>query len=105
MIKHECSNDISLIEHEMTHVKQFYRTFGLHPILYSLNQKYKLNSEVEAYKVQIAVNRANTDLYDIEKCIRSYAKSLSTDYGFNISYQEALRLILADQIDAEGTSQ
>jgi len=40
----------SIVEHELVHSKQFYRTFGLHALLYYFNKKYRLRAELEAYK-------------------------------------------------------
>lgn len=44
--------DKGLLAHEIVHVKQFYRTFGMHGILYLLSEKYRFNAEVEAYREQ-----------------------------------------------------
>ena len=46
-IKHK--DDVKLHKHELIHIKQFYRTFGLHAILYNVSKKYKLKCEREAY--------------------------------------------------------
>lgn len=45
--------DTGLLYHELTHVKRLYRTLFLHPILYYFSEKYRLKSEVEAYKEQL----------------------------------------------------
>ncbi len=42
-------DDGKLHAHELIHIKQFYRTFGLHAILYNLSRKYRLECEREAY--------------------------------------------------------
>lgn len=44
--------DQGLIAHEKVHVRQFWRTFGLFPILYCFT-KYRLKFEAEAYKASI----------------------------------------------------
>jgi len=83
----------SLIEHELVHVRQFYRTLGIHIILYEISSNYRLRSEVEAYRAQLAINLNNPDIYDIDCCMDSYAYALSTNYRLNITYNEALWLI------------
>lgn len=45
--------DYGILNHELTHVKQWYRTFTLHSFLYLFSKKYRLNSEIEAYKEQL----------------------------------------------------
>lgn len=44
--------DEGLLQHELTHVKQWYRTLGTHGIMYMFSEKYRLKCELEAYKVQ-----------------------------------------------------
>lgn len=46
------NTDIGLLQHELTHVKQWYRTFLTHGFWYKFSESYRLKSEVEAYKVQ-----------------------------------------------------
>jgi hypothetical protein len=44
--------DEGILQHELVHVKQWYRTLFTHGIWYILFEKYRLQSEVEAYKKQ-----------------------------------------------------
>lgn len=44
--------DEGLLQHELTHAKQWYRTIGTHGIWYLLFERYRLQSEIEAYAVQ-----------------------------------------------------
>lgn len=39
--------------HEKTHSAQFYRTLGLHSILYAIDPSYRVKAETEAYANQI----------------------------------------------------
>ena len=39
-----------LIKHELVHSEQFFRTLGLHAILYYTSLEYRLRAEVEAYR-------------------------------------------------------
>lgn len=63
--------------HEMIHVKQFWRTFGLHWFLYPLSKKYRLKAELEAYAT------GPSSLYE------DYAKKISSNYELDISAEEA----------------
>lgn len=42
-------NDLSIIAHEMTHIKQINRTYYAHFILYNVSVSYRYKSELEAY--------------------------------------------------------
>ena len=42
-----------ILEHELIHCKQFYRTFGLNILLKILSHKYRYKNELEAYGEQI----------------------------------------------------
>jgi hypothetical protein len=46
-------DDRGLIEHELVHVKQFWRSLGLHGVLYLLSKRYRLRCEIEAYRKQL----------------------------------------------------
>ena len=54
-------NDKGLLEHEKVHVWQFWRTFGLHSLLYLISKRYRLKAEVEAYKVQLEASGYRSD--------------------------------------------
>ena len=51
-IRNKYIDDKGLLEHELTHSKQVYRTMFLHGLMYKFSEKYRVKSEVEAYKVQ-----------------------------------------------------
>lgn len=83
--------DKGLLEHEKTHVRQFWQTFGLHSLLYLLSKEYRLDSEAQAYKVQLEY----LPYYDLKEEYRiSYAKAISTKYGLKISEVEAHKLLM-----------
>lgn len=44
--------DEGLVQHELTHVKQWCRTLGLSGVLYRFSQRHRVQCEVEAYRVQ-----------------------------------------------------
>jgi hypothetical protein len=76
--------DIGLLEHEKVHVKQFWKFLLLHPILYYFSKKYRCNAEVEAFKKQLEYSPNSKDLY---------AYYLSTNYGLDITVEEAKLLL------------
>lgn len=71
-----------LLAHELTHVKQFYRTLGLLPILYQFD-RFKLKFEIECYRAQ----------YESGAEPKGLARALSEKYDLKISYEDALREI------------
>ena len=83
-------NDKGLLEHEKTHVKQFWHTFGFHGILYLLPKSYKLDAEIEAYKVQLEY--VSLEMKDITRI--KFANRIATMYNLNISEKEAHQLLL-----------
>lgn len=70
--------DHGLLEHELTHVKQWYRTGGLHGLLYRFSSDYRLRSEVEAYRAQLQHPRSTTSIAYAVKAIQT-KYSLDTD--------------------------
>ena len=79
--------DTGLLEHELTHVKQWYRTLSLHSFLYMCSKWYRKISETEAYRVQLkyAKNR--------EKAIERFANAMVDKYKLGITVEEARRLL------------
>ena len=53
LIRPEYKDDESLIQHELTHVKQNLRTLGVSGIRQLFDKNHKLNRECEAYAVQL----------------------------------------------------
>jgi len=77
-------DDKGLLEHEKVHVRQFWRTFGFHGLLYLFSKRYRLNAEVEAFMVQLEYAA------DREEARRSFALRLATHYNLDITVSEAL---------------
>jgi hypothetical protein len=77
--------DEGIYQHELTHVKQWFRTLGLHSFLYLFNQQYKLEAEVEAYKVQAAYYK------DDRKPL--FATFIAKYYDLDVSHEYALRML------------
>lgn len=86
-IRPQYKDDAGLLAHEKVHVWQWLRTLGLHGLLYALSDRYKLASEVEAYKVQA------THYPDDRRAL--FAGFIATHYGLRITQQAALALLKA----------
>lgn len=52
-IRNKYRDDKGIEMHEAEHVRQWWKTLGLHSLLYLLSKKYRLKAEVEAYKEQL----------------------------------------------------
>ena len=83
----EFQDDEGVLQHEMTHVKQFYRTFCLHSFLYLLNQKYRFKAEVEAFRKQLEFDPEDKK----ESRRKQYANLLATAYRLDdVTVEKAL---------------
>lgn len=82
--KGDASTDANgLVEHELTHVRQFYRTCGLNGPRY-LFARWRLAYEVEAYKAEL---RYTPDA----AC--AFAWCIANRYRLDITQSEALKLL------------
>ena len=65
LIRNEFKHDEGIHNHEMVHVKQHWRTWWLHHFKYSESDKYRFESEVEAYAHQYASypNKKHFDIF------------------------------------------
>lgn len=105
-------HDAGLYAHERFHVKQWWAFFllgalaslalhqspywyfplilggGAHALLYLLSDKYKLWSEVQAYKIQLATNPP-----DWSDCTCKYAGYIARHYKLDISAEDAYQLL------------
>lgn len=83
------ASDPGLVPHEEVHVAQFWRTFGLHVLLYRFNASYRLKAEVEAYKVQLQCYPAGErDARQVD-----YAAYLASHYSLNITQEQAMQAL------------
>lgn len=83
-IRPKYKDDKGLHNHELTHVAQFWKMFGLHSLMYLASKKYRLKAEVEAYKEQLKYNPEHKDLY---------ADFICKNYGLDVSKEEVLKLL------------
>lgn len=67
-------DDRGLLEHELQHCRQFYRTFTLHGFLYRFISKYRYAMEIECYRIQLTFAK------DYESALNHFANFLATRY-------------------------
>jgi hypothetical protein len=80
----EYKSDKGLLEHELQHCRQFYRTLAIHAFLYKFSKKYRYKAEIEAYKIQLKYCE-NKDA-----SAKKFANFLATNYSLDVSEAEAL---------------
>jgi len=85
----EYKEDKGLLEHELTHYKQYKRTLMFFELLYSFKY-FRLKFEVEAYKKQLEYCPDNLKEY----CLDKFAEFISTKYKLNISKEKAKHLLV-----------
>lgn len=82
----DINKDMSIITHEVVHLRQVYRTCGLHYPLYNFNQKYRYKSELEAYSYQclhlIISHKGDLSLLIINKLISRVVDIFVNDFNF-----------------------
>jgi hypothetical protein len=83
-IRPQYREDRGLYEHELVHVKQWFRTLSIHSFLYLLSDRYKLACEVEAYRKQAEYSPQHRPLF---------ALFISRDYGLDITHEAALGML------------
>lgn len=80
-IKPEHKTD-HILQHELVHCRQWYRTFGIHGLLYNISKKYRIKAELEAYKVQVSKQNYSTYI------IKWVAKTLVGYYNIGYTREE-----------------
>ena len=91
-IKESFKDDKGLLEHEIVHSKQFYRTCGLWSIFYRFSSSWRYDSEVEAYAVQIT----HAPEKDVERLLDLFATFVVERYDLVVEHSEAKKAILAE---------
>ncbi|WP_439685112.1 DUF4157 domain-containing protein [Cupriavidus oxalaticus] len=74
-----------LLEHELEHVRQFWRSPLLHGLRYQLSRAYRLQCEVAAYREQLRVRGRHA--------APTYARHLVEKYGLALEYRQALAML------------
>lgn len=85
-IRPKYKNDKGLLEHELTHVKQWEKLNFIHVILYELNEEYRYRCELEAYKAQIKEYNYK-DIRDAMWIVEALTKK----YGLEISASKVMK--------------
>jgi len=91
--ENEMDDRNGLLTHELTHAKQFYRTFGLAWILSKVSKKYRLKYEIEAYVEQI--KKQNLSIENNYFHIVRYADLLYKHYDLGLSQVDILATLIA----------
>lgn len=81
-IRKKYQRDPGLLAHELTHVRQWFLSFGLHSLLYLTIKKYKLWAEISAYREQLKYSPGMEE---------KFAGFISEKYGLNVTKTYALR--------------
>lgn len=76
-----------LLAHELTHVRQFWRTGGMYGLLSICSARWRQRFEVGAYRAQLAVAGPGQVLH--------FAVALASNYGLGLTTEEAYRLLTA----------
>jgi len=97
LIRPKYEGNRPLLEHELTHVRQFWRTFGLFPFLYLISKKYRLKAEVEAYRTQLQVHAdEGCSFHQCYLKARAYAGFISSKYGLRVTEDNAYKLLTSN---------
>src|SRR5690625_7889189 len=67
--------DRGLLEHELQHCRQFYRSLGLNALLYFLSKRHRYRQEVESYAVQLIYSENPT------QDVGTFASHIHRQYG------------------------
>lgn len=85
-IRPRCKNDEGLLQHELTHCKQWYRTFGIHGILTLISKKWRYKSELEAYAVQASYEHSPVAQ---KYACKLFAGFIANKYNLDVSEEDA----------------
>jgi len=86
-IRTKHSFDIGLLYHELTHVKQWYRTLSIHSLLCLCSKWYRKVSETEAYRVQLKLVKNR------EHSLERFVQAMVNNYKLDITEKEARDLL------------
>jgi hypothetical protein len=84
-------NNAPIIQHELTHVRQFWRSLMLHGIMYGAWPWYRLHAEAEACAEELRwIPRE-----EFWPSVKEFARNLTKLYHLNVTYVEAHCTIVA----------
>lgn len=84
-IRPKYRDDVGLLAHEQVHVSQWFKTLGLHPLFYRLSKRYRLWSEVQAYREQ-------AKRYPDDRRLM-FAVSIAANYKLSVTTEQAYELL------------
>jgi hypothetical protein len=88
LIRPDYKQDKGLLEHELIHVKQWWKNPLFHALRYKFSTKYRLQCELEAYKHQLKFYE-NDNIY-------LFASYIVNKYKVNSSLSEVVKLLQKD---------
>ena len=89
-IDRDYQNDRGLLEHELEHSRQYYRSAGLWPFLYRWSAKRRLRYELDAYAVQLRF----ADPADRDRLAVKFAGFIARRYNLkDINAEETARTL------------
>lgn len=91
-IRPEYRTDVGLEMHELEHVKQWWMTLGLHPLLYAFCRPYRAWSETKAYRIQTQYPDRRGHFMTVDEASRLLTLPR---YDLGLSVQEA-RIAIAN---------
>lgn len=90
LVREDYANDWPTVVHELTHCKQFWRGLAvIHLLRYYSSRRYRLHSEVQAFRAELAV----CDPGERRQRLNDSARALATSYSLGVDV-ETCRLLL-----------
>jgi hypothetical protein len=90
LVRDDYANDEPTLVHELVHCKQFFRSGGLlHFFRYFLSTQYRLSTEIEAYKAELA----SCDFTIKAARLDESACALANGYRLNLSAAQCKALL------------
>lgn len=82
LIRPSYKGDLGLLEHERVHVRQWWRTCGLHSVMYAFSKKYRYQAEIEAYREQLKFSPEE---------LLTFAVFIYNKYGLNVKLEQVMK--------------
>jgi hypothetical protein len=90
LVRDDYADDEPTLVHELVHCKQFFRSGGLlHFVLYFISTKYRLRTEIEAYRAEIDSCKADIAVSRLEES----ASALAHGYRLKLSASQCKELL------------
>ncbi len=100
LVREDYADDWPTIVHELTHCRQFWRGFALlHLLRYYSSRRYRLRSEVEAFRAELAV----CDPGERRQRLKDSARALSSSYSLGLDADACLLLLSSRRPFANGS--